>query len=469
MTPKVLKSLMTAVRDNERPTVLPGFLRPIDTDRIAREFSIESVASKRARDELPESNDKELDSVEQRIIQKIESEWAWQGGELLSNLRAYSNRLTSYSMPAEFLKLQLQAEDTLARLRIAAGQALAELAPLQQRYVGARDELTEFRRKHRLSRPAREHARRWTTLGLLFILVAIESVFNGFFFAKGSQFGLVGGIGTAVGISIINVAFSFLLGLWPARWKNHRNLFVKAFGLLITIAGILLIIGLHLFAAHLRSATAVVGEDRAFVVAVDEMRRTPWKLADLSSVYLLAMGVLFGISAIWKGYTFDDPYPRFGAVYRREVAARESYSEEHFNLFDELESIKEQTIKSLEAGITRLPNFTQMAANVRSERAAKIESFRAYEASVETAANQLLKRYRDANRISRRTAPPAHFDDKWRLPHSFISGPEINTLLTDPEAGDVSTSLVELQRLALALVAQYEQLHSRYPHPSEMK
>jgi hypothetical protein len=469
MAAKVLENLLNAVRDNEQPVVVPGFLRPIDTDRIARDFNIESVALDRGGHELPESEDQELDSVEHRIIQKIEGEWAWQGGELLNNLRAYANRLASYSIPAEFLKLQLQGEDTLVRLRLAAGQALAELAPLQERCVGARDELAEFRKKHRLSRPAREHARRWTTFGLLFIFVAFESVLNGFFFAKGSEFGLVGGIGTSVGISTTNVAFSFLLGLWPMRWKNHRNFFVWTFGLLVTVAGLLLIIGLHLFAAHFRSATAAVGEDRAINVAIDELMRSPWKFSDLSSIYLFAMGTLFALSAIWKGYTFDDPYPRFGAVDRRAVIGREAYTDAHFELFEELESIKEETIESLDAGITRLPKFPQLAANVLSERAAMIHSFRAYEASIETSANQLLKLYRDTNRSARRTAPPAYFHEKWRLPHSFLARAEIRTLLADPEVGDVGSSLMELRRLLLELLGQYEQLHSRYPHPSEMK
>jgi hypothetical protein len=469
MAAKPFANLMTAVRNNEQPNVVPGFLRPIDTDRIARDFNLESAASERARKELPESGDTSFDSVEHRIVQKIESEWAWQGGELLNNLRAYADRLTGYSIPAEFLKLQLQAEDTLARLRVVAGRALAELAPLQESYVGARDELNDFRKKNRLSRPAREYSRRWTTLGLLFILVAVESVLNGFFFAKGSAFGLVGGIGTAIGISITNVAFSFLIGLWPARWKNHRNFFVQVIGLLFTIAGTVVILGLHLFAAHFRTATAIVGEDRAFNVAIEAMLKSPWAISDLSSVYLFAMGVLFAISAIWKGYTLDDPYPRYGAVHRQATAAREAYTDVHLDLFEDLESIKDDAVESLDAGITRLPKFPQLAANVRAERAAMMQSFRAYETSVQTAANQLLKLYRDTNRTSRQTPPPAHFSEAWRLPHSFLASPELTTLLNDPEPGNVGASLTELQRLSRELLLQYEQLHSRYPHPSEMK
>jgi hypothetical protein len=119
MVVKALQNLVTAVRDNEHPTVGPGFLRPIDTDRIARDLNIESIASERAKHALPETHDTIFDAVEHRIVQKIEGEWAWQGEELLNNLRAYAARLVGYSIPAEFLKLQLQAEDALARLRVA--------------------------------------------------------------------------------------------------------------------------------------------------------------------------------------------------------------------------------------------------------------------------------------------------------------------------------------------------------------
>jgi hypothetical protein len=70
--------------------------------------------------------------------------------------------------------------------------------------LSARDELEEFRNRNRLSRPAREPTHRWTTLGVLFIFVTIESLLNDFLFAKGSAFDLEGGVGTAVVISLTN-------------------------------------------------------------------------------------------------------------------------------------------------------------------------------------------------------------------------------------------------------------------------
>ena len=123
-------------------------------------------------------------------------------------------------------------------MRAAHHRAEADLGPLREQFIALREGLRDFRLKHRLKKVAQTLARRWTTFGLLSILIAVELVLNGFFFAKGSEFGLLGGIGIAVGISIVNVIFSFMLGLWPARWINHRNWIIKILALFTTIAGV---------------------------------------------------------------------------------------------------------------------------------------------------------------------------------------------------------------------------------------
>ncbi len=92
----------------------------------------------------------------------------------------------------------MHAKDTLTQLRAADHRAEAELGPLREDYLAARNELADFKEKHRLTGPVRAHARRWTTFGFLFLLVAFESIANGILFAKGSEFGLFGGIGTAI-------------------------------------------------------------------------------------------------------------------------------------------------------------------------------------------------------------------------------------------------------------------------------
>jgi hypothetical protein len=469
MIARVVRDAFAAIRGNEKPTTVPGFLRPIDTAAIARELNIEAEATERGRSNTPPSNGTVPDLIEQRILQRIESEWTWQGGELINSLRAYTQRLIGYSVASEFTRLDVQANDTLARLREANHRAEAELGPLREDYIAFRDELYDFKNKHRLERAPRRNARRWTTFGLLFVLVAFEATANGLLFAKGSEFGLAGGVGTAVVISLLNVSWSFILGLWPIRWINHRTFLVTLLGLGFSMAGIAGLVALHGFAAHYRDAMAAVGEERALRVAFDTLWAAPWKLADLNSYYLFAMGLFFGLLAVYKGATFDDPYPGYGTRSRRHEEARQEYSDAHADLFDELADIKDETVDLLDTGIKQIPLYPQQAAQIRVQRAALVQSFRGYEAAVESASNHLLAQYRDTNQKARITPVPAHFGQTWRLPHSFLNSAEVRTLTADDdERPNMQATLAELRRLSQALLTEYEKLMINYPHPTQM-
>jgi hypothetical protein len=68
-------------------------LRPIDTGALERELNLKEVGSQRGMKELPDTTDDIFDAVEQTIVQRVVSEWTWQGEELINNLRAYAARL----------------------------------------------------------------------------------------------------------------------------------------------------------------------------------------------------------------------------------------------------------------------------------------------------------------------------------------------------------------------------------------
>jgi hypothetical protein len=179
-----LKNFAKSLKHNERYGVVLGFLRPIDTDRISRELRLKENAVTRGKNNLPDTSDIHLDAIEQAVVQRVESEWTYQGGELTNNLRAYADRLVGFSIFAEFEKLQLTANNALTRLHTVSTHALAELGPLRDGYIEARKEYDQFRARHTIDRPARDQSKRWTTGGFLFILIAVESILNGFFFAN---------------------------------------------------------------------------------------------------------------------------------------------------------------------------------------------------------------------------------------------------------------------------------------------
>lgn len=459
-----------AIRGEQSPATAQGYLRPIDTSAIAAKLNLDGLASARAAKELPSSEAKTLDSIEQQITHTIESEWTWHGSELLNNLRAYAQRLAEFSVQTELANIQLLSRNTLARLRDANHRAEAELGPLRETYVAFRDELREFQRKNNLRRAARDPSNRLTTIGLLVLLISVEAGMNGVFFSKGSEFGFLGGIVTAVGISFANILIAYCVGLFPMRWINHKNFVIKFFGLVFSLAGLAALVALHGFAAHYRDVIGTVGEENALPATVNTLLRHPVELADINSYYLFVLGVVLASTAIWKGYTNDDPYPRYGAYYRRTVRARQEYSDEHADLFDELDEIKESTVSAIKAGTQRIPLFPQQAMQVRAERNAELEAFAAYENSIEAAINQLLSRYRDANVSQRKTPAPRYFDVAWRLPRSFLNEAAVQAAIAEPPTAqlDANAALDHLRQLSSAVLEEYEALLVKYPHPTGM-
>jgi 5-methylcytosine-specific restriction enzyme B len=178
---------------SDQISVIPGFLRPIDTAKIAKQLKLSQEGSSRGAEELPKSASTVLDDVEQTILQKIQGEWAWQGDALIRNLRAYAERLVGYSVSATAAALHLKATNAQTQFENASVQAEGSLGPLREYFIAARDELQRFQSQQRLERPARTPTGRWTTLGLLVILISVESVLNGTIFAKGSDSVAVGG------------------------------------------------------------------------------------------------------------------------------------------------------------------------------------------------------------------------------------------------------------------------------------
>jgi hypothetical protein len=205
--------------------------------------------------------------------------------------------------------------------------------------------------------------------------------------------------------------------------------------------------------------------------ALQTLRATPYALGDFYSYVLCALGLLWASFAVWKGYNFDDPYPRYGAHSRRLEAARDDYSYEHSLLFDDLEDIKEETIEALDSGIRAIPLFPQKAAQVRAQRDAYVKQFGAYENAVESAANQLLARYRDTNRSYRNTPAPSYFDSLWRLPSRFLVDANVLAAMAEPVTRqlDSQSATEELAALSKAVLDEYEKLMIKYPHPTQMR
>jgi hypothetical protein len=101
-----------AIRGDDGRGLIQGYLKPIDTDEIARRLNIDAEAAARGSRDQPSSDLQSLDAVEQKIVQTLESEWTYHGADLINNLRAYGSRLIAVSVQTELVRLDLLAQNT---------------------------------------------------------------------------------------------------------------------------------------------------------------------------------------------------------------------------------------------------------------------------------------------------------------------------------------------------------------------
>ena len=167
------------------------------------------------------------------------------------------------------------------------------------------------------------------------------------FYAEGSDFGLLGGVLIAMGLSVVNISLAILSGSL-LRYVNHHS--ARRRRLALTAASVLYACFalVTLAAAHYRVATNDIAQSQPALsapgvtalppnVAIDMDQWRAAKLAwqrfasnpvgfeDVFSWMLVILAVVFGIFASYKGYRVDDPYPGYGELDRELKRRRAIY------------------------------------------------------------------------------------------------------------------------------------------------
>ena len=169
-----------------------------------------------------------------------------------------------------------------------------------------------FKRENNLLRDARYPESKVLHFAVLFVILAAEGLLNAIFFSD-NPYGWLGGLIPASTIAAVNVGVCFIAGrlLLPQLNLNSWGI-LKGGGLILLLVCVAFVIALHLAAAHLREAMQQNdGVDYLRSLAFD-----PRTLQDTLSLALIGLGLVASVIAAIDGYTYDDPYPGYGKVYR---------------------------------------------------------------------------------------------------------------------------------------------------------
>jgi hypothetical protein len=424
--------------------------------KLAADLAVGKMGAKRGANEEPSSDSSALDDVESRIVERVEAEKNSAHGVLLDELHLYAERLSGLDFEGRFATIRQAAPAAVSEFRAEAAQGRDELHSLRRHLRDVEAERDEFRRRHRLLRTARAAAGGSLTLkiGILVLLFVFEVFLNGFFLAKGSELGYVGGAAEALIFALFNIGVSFLAGAVGVRELNHRNYLRKLFGLLSLLGYLALAIVLNLTLAHYREAAGSFVSDAGQEVLV-RLRTAPLGIADVKSWLFFGIGILCSLIAFGDSFLIFDPYPGYGMLERRRTGAYEAYIRRKNELIAALLAIRDEAIEILEEANRDLSVRRSEHDAILESRVRLMRLFDAHQTHLDRTANALLSTYREANKRSRATPPPPRF----AVPYA------LEKITSEPEAGPVSArddlrrSIEESQAV---LVEQVRAIHDEF-------
>ncbi|MBZ5762405.1 hypothetical protein LAV84_20960 [Rhizobium sp. VS19-DR104.2] len=413
-----LTKLFDSVRDSNhdfRITTDP--FPPLDAEKLGKTLEVVRKGTENGTNNKPVQASKELDDVERSIVERVEAQRDDAYQVLEDQLNTYSTRMRNLDFDGHFGQIHLVNNSSVDDFRADVAGGRDELFGRRNALKEADEELADFRKRNALEkRVARSKSGIMTVLKwcLILVLLVIETAVNGIYLAKGSDSGLVGGIGYAFGFAFVNVVGTIILSIYFIPNLAHRSIFRKLIGLLGCLLWLTIAIGLNIVMSHYREVSATAVDDVGKVV-MERLTHSTFTLDDIDSWVLFAGGFLFSTIALVDGLTMSDPYPGYAGTYTRYVAAREEYVEHKIHLVDSLKDIRDDHNEKVEGIIRALSLRRKECAAIIDARTRLVRLFSEHQTQLESVGRKLIETYRDANRQTRTKPEPKYFATPYKM------------------------------------------------------
>ncbi|HRC59616.1 MAG TPA: hypothetical protein PLD53_01535 [Candidatus Propionivibrio aalborgensis] len=378
-------------------------------------MKLEDLGQDRGRQNLPFSDAKLLDDVEQGIITQVENVKQDCMEKLLEHLRTYKDRIAALGFEQKMFEFTNTANNALSDFKAKVHQGHDTLFQLRRDVVRIEIELIAFREKHQLERMAHYPESQLFHWSIITLILVLESILNGSFLARGHELGLIGGVIYALAISFVNVGSGLIAGYLLLPQLVHYAWWRKIAGGLAVIILAPFSISFNLAVAHYRDALGGPLSDDAMHTAWTSFLHNPLGIADIQSWLLFILGLAFFIIALLDGWKMDDPYPRYGRLARKQQTLNDDYAAEKSSLLNELELIRDEAVKKLNQIAEDIQHRKSEYETIIGARHKLTTSFQQHLRHLQQCGNELLAIYREANRRSRTTAIPSHFSETWTL------------------------------------------------------
>ena len=417
---------------------LPGEVFPsVDLDAIRKQLRLEVRGLENGRAGYPDSDAAEFDPVEHEIAAAVDALRRQGLARAAEHEQVYRERITAGDAIGPGIRQIANGTEIAFRREVDARRSRLKdaLGDLHR----SEADLAQFKQDNNLNREAYETGGLWKWAAICVVIVLLESIMNGFFFADANVAGLAGGTITALVISIVNVGAVSLAG-HACRQKNHAKFLRRFAGWLSLIVGAGLATFINFLVGHFRDLTATVPWDEAAGAAFGRVVAGHVQMQSLDAWLLTGFGLLIAAFAGWKAYGAVDPYPGYGRVSDNFAKKRGEWQDLKEETLDALIETRDRAVADLEDECGELRNGFNTAQSARAGLLSLTSRRRNFLLECDQVAGNLLAVYRDANRKARTTPEPTYFRQSFGFP---AEAEPVEPASPSPEAAQWSAGLVE--------------------------
>jgi hypothetical protein len=457
---KVLTSMM-----GTREGVVPSIQNfpPVDIEQVARDLKLDTRGEEAGRLERPHEGGNAEDLAELDVAAEIERRARKASEEYRTQHDLYDGRirraLVSSDQRAE---IEAAGQTVLADFRVKVIDDLNHLHTTRREVEGRESEFQAFRSANALVRlPSIVSPRERTVRQLvLAIVVSLEAILNGSFFAKGSEAGLIGGIAQALGLSLLNIGPAILYAFYGVRLVLHRRVSLRIIGAIATAVYVFWALSINLLIAHYRDLFVRHAGDVPVTDVWSRLATAPFVLDDASSWMLAALGTGLSLLAMIDATGMDDLYFGYGSVGRRRVDAISSYADQKARYLAGMAELRDAAISDMIKVIEVMRNSEYEMRLAVEGQARLLDNYRGYLDHLGDCYLRLVQRYREANLRTRSSPAPVRFHTRPERP-PYLASPAPSTL--SDMRNDARASVVDrMEHFVKAINVQFEKAVREY-------
>lgn len=403
---------------------VPPLNPPVEERKLERELRLLERARAEGVANRPHTDDGEPDAIQREIVDRCAKGVDDIRQIATKRLRGCAERLGALAFAAadrDFETPLAAATHDIAKLRLAGRDELIELRLEERRQWRERE---AFKRANGLSRSAQYPSARLLALASLALIVFGEALANAYLFARGTEFGLLGGWLQALTIAATNASLSFVAGLLVFRNLLHVSQLRRTVAVFFLLTFLSAVGFMHLTVAHYR-VLLEVDPLNALAQAVPHLRADPLSIDNLEALLLIAVGVVATVAATLDGFCLaDDRYPGYGRQDRRYVAAYRAYEGRKARLRRDIERIAAAAVTVIRERIEMAEDKATKASRMLNEAGLLLQRYEQSAELVARTCHRLLAKYREENRRVRTTLAPAYFGRYPELARELGDRPE---------------------------------------------